>query len=136
MVKSLLKLNAVDVMTPLIGWMTASSLRKLSSKFPPMAVMGDSGSGKTAMVMAVMRIMYGWQGPERNLTETTPYAVIMQSGGINGLVVWWDEYRKGGRHDTFRRVSQLIRDSWTGSVSQRGGMGDDPSKVEDASTRG
>ena len=126
----LLRLNAQDVVTPLVAWMMGVPVRKLVREFPPMAVLGDSGSGKTAMVMAVMRYMWGYQGAEQNLTETTPYAVITQSGGINGLPVHWDEYRRGGRRDTFRRVGQLIRDSWTASVSQRGGMGEDLSKIE------
>lgn len=129
-VKALLRLNAQDVMTPLVAWMTAVPLRKLVREFPPMAVLGDTGSGKTLMTKAVMQYFWGFQGSEQNLTETTPYAVITQSGGINGLPVWWDEFRRGGRQDTFRRVGQLIRDSWTASVSQRGGMGDDLSKIE------
>ncbi len=129
-VRGLLTLNAPDVMTPLIAWMTAAPLRKLLPEFPPMAVLGDSGSGKTVMLLAVMRLMYGWRGPEQNLTRTTPHGVIMQSSSTNGLPVWWDEYRRGGRQDTFRVMSQLIRDSWTGSVSQRGGLGDNLSKIE------
>lgn len=129
-IKALLTLNASDVMTPLIAWLTAAPLRKLLSEFPPMAILGDSGSGKTVMTMAVMRLVYGWRGPEQNLTRTTPHGVIMQSSSTNGLPVWWDEYRRGGRQDTFRAMSQLIRDSWTGSVSQRGGLGDNFSKIE------
>ena len=130
-VRALLKLNAVDVMTPFLGWLTASFLRKLVPEFPPMGIFGDSGSGKTAMTHAVMRLFCGWQGPEQNLTRTTAHAVVMQSSGINGLPVWWDEYRKGARQDTFRVMSQLIRDSWTGSVSQRGGMNEgNLSKIE------
>ena len=126
----LLTLNAKDAVTPLIAWMVASPLRKLIPEFPPMAVLGDSGSGKTVMTMAVMRYMWGYQGAENNLSNTTPYAVRIESSGVNGLPVWWDEYRKGARRDTFAAMGQVIRDSWTGSVSRRGGMGDDLSRVE------
>jgi len=129
-VKALLRLNAQDVMTPLVGWMTGVTLRKLLHESPPMAVLGDSGSGKTTMVMAVMQYFWGYQGAENNLSNTTPYAVRVESAGINGLPVWWDEYRRGARHDTFQAMGQIIRDSWTASVSRRGGMGEDLSKVE------
>lgn len=127
---ALLKLNAIDVMTPLVGWMTSSILRKLVREFPPMAVLGDSGSGKTAMTHLVMQFFFGYQGSENNITSTTPYSVTAESAGSNGMVIWWDEYRRGGRRDTFRMIGQVIRDSWTASVSRRGGMGEDLSKVE------
>ncbi len=126
----LLGLNAQDVVTPLVAWMVASTLRKLVPEFPPMAVLGDSGSGKTAMTMVVMRYMWGFQGAENNLSNTTPYAVRAESAGINGLMIWWDEFRRGARRDTFAAMGQVIRDSWTASVSRRGGMGEDLSKVE------
>ena len=126
----LLRLNAQDVITPLVAWMVASPLRKLVREFPPMAVLGDSGAGKTAMTMAVMQYFWGYQGAENNLSNTTPYAVRVESAGVNGLPVWWDEFRRGARPDTFAAMGQIIRDSWTGSVSRRGGMGEDLSKVE------
>lgn len=130
LVGALLQVNHPRITTPLISWLAIAPLRKLFAEFPPMAVLGDSGSGKTAMTGAMVQAFYGWQGAERNLTNTTPYAVKAESAGVNGLPVWWDEYRRGARADTFATVGQVIRDSWTGSVSSRGGMGEDLSRVE------
>lgn len=128
--KSLLKLNIPGVTTPLIAWMMAAPLRSLVREFPPLAVLGGSGSGKTSLTLAVMKLLWGWQGAEQNLTNTTPYAAKQAFAASNGLPMWFDEYRRGARKDTFVAVGQVIRDAWTGSVSTRGGVGDDLSRIE------
>lgn len=129
-IRALHKLNDPGVTTPLIAWMAVAPLRAMAREFPPMAVLGGSGSGKTSMTLAVMKLFWGWQGAEQNLTNTTPYAVKQASAAANGLPMWWDEYRHGARRDTFAAVGQVIRDSWTMGVSTRGGVGEDLSRIE------
>lgn len=128
--KSLMKMHERGIMTPIIAWMTAAPLRSLVREFPPLAVLGGSGSGKTSLTLAVMKEFWGWQGSEQNLTNTTPYAAKQASAASNGLPMWFDEYRRGARKDTFTAMGQIIRDSWTGGVSTRGGVGDDLSRIE------
>ena len=128
--RQLLMLNHARVTTPMLAWMVAAPLRSLVREFPPLAVLGESDSGKTTMTLLVMKLLWGWQGAEQNLTNTTPYAIKQASAASNGLPMWWDEYRRGARRDAFEAMGQVLRDSWTGSVSSRGGVGDDLSRIE------
>ena len=130
MISNLLSLNHQAVMTPIVAWMMAAPLRSLVGQFPPLAVLGASGSGKTSLLLLLMRLFWGWRGAEQNLTSTTRYAVGQASAATNALPMWWDEYRSGAGRQALDAVGQLLRDSWTASVSARGGMGENLSQIQ------
>lgn len=126
--EALMRLGDRNVITPVLGWMTAALVRPEWDVFPPLAVVGSSGTGKTTLLAAVLSA-FGFGGGEHNLTSTTPYGASMLVAGSCGVPIWFDEYRPGARKDTLETVNQILRDAWSGSSSLRGGMGRNWSEV-------
>ena len=117
-----LSLHQPGVVSPIVAWLAVAPLRSLFTVFPPLAVVGGSGAGKTTLVSELLKL-FGWSGQEHNLTSSTPYGVTVLAGAANGVPVWFDEYRlRGCRADTKETVEQVLRDAWTGSASTRGGV--------------
>lgn len=118
---SALSLHQPPIVSPMVAWMSVAPLRSLFNVFPPLAVVGGSGAGKTTLVAELLRL-FGWSGEEHNLTSSTPYGVTVMAGATNGIPTWFDEYRRGCRPDTKETFEQVLRDAWTGSASIRGGI--------------
>lgn len=128
MARDLLSLHSRDVISPIIAWVCSAVMRSQFRVFPPLAVVGGSGVGKTTLVDAILTA-FGFGGGEQNLSSTTRYGIGTLVSGSCGVPVWLDEYRPGARKDTLEAVQQILRDAWTGSVSLRGGMGNNWSEV-------
>jgi hypothetical protein len=128
MLGHLVRMNRRDVMTPIMGWLVAALMRPDFAVFPPLAVVGTSGGGKTSILQAVLGA-FGFGGGEHNLTGTTGYGCSMLVAGSCGVPVWFDEYNPGAKKDALVAVEQILRDAWTGSSSLRGGVGQNYSNV-------
>lgn len=126
---NMLRLNAPEAISPIIGWLFAAPLRSLVKEFPTLAVLGGSGSGKTSLVQELLSALFGVSS-ENNLSRgSTPYGLSQWASGTNALPVWFDEYRNQAMQANLDMVDQLIRDAWTASTSSRGGVGEDKAKV-------
>jgi hypothetical protein len=122
------RLHDSKVITPILGWFAAAPLRSTMKNFPPLAVMGGSGNGKSTLVE---KIMAAFGLPDSlNLFGTTRYGVLAYGASTNAFPVWFDEYRNGMRADTRAAIDQLLRDAWDGSSSPRGGMTENVSQVK------
>lgn len=118
---SVLALHRPEIISPIVAWAAAAPIRSLCYVFPPLAVVGGAGTGKTTLISEVLRV-FGWNGHEHNLTSTTPHGVAVTVASTNGVPVWFDEYRRGTRHDTREAFNQALRDAWTASEAVRGGL--------------
>ena len=127
-INAMMELSDPAIINVMLGWMAAAPGRTLFDEFPPLGVFGGSGSGKTTVLKELMRTLWGFP-EEMNLSDTTPYAVRQWVAGTNAIPVWFDEYRKGGKHETLLAMKQILRDAWTASSSSRGGIGDNMSRV-------
>lgn len=130
-VAGLMGLNESGVMTVIMAWMCAAVGRSLMREFPPLGVFGGSGTGKTTVMMEVMKTMWGLL-EEHNLTSTTPHGVRVWAASTNGIPVWFDEYRRGARKDTMEVMEQILRDAYTASSSSRGGFGDNKQDLHES----
>lgn len=117
----LTRLHAPDVVTPIIGWCAAATLRATLPNFPVLAVVGGSGWGKTTLVGEVLKT-FGFATAPMTITSTTPHAVSALCAATNSIPVWFDEYRFGARVDAKEKLDQKIRDAWDGAASMKGGM--------------
>ena len=126
--RALARLHSPDVMTPILGWMAAAPLRSLFKMFPPLAVMGGAGWGKSTIVRTVME-SFGYGTDALGLNGTTPYTIFSLASSTNALPVWFEEYRLGVRQDAKDAVNQLLRDAWEAGASVRGGTTENLSQV-------
>lgn len=127
--KLLAELHASDVVRPIVGWTAAAPLRSLCQQFPPLAVVGGSGWGKTTLVAEVLRCFGFWTKTPVTLTATTPHGVASFAQATNATPVWFDEYRHGARVDTRLALDQVLRDAWDGSAAIKGGLSDNRQKI-------
>ena len=132
-VERLLAIHKPEVMHPILAWLAIAPLRSRYKQFPQLFVSGASGSGKTTILENSLRIMSNVTNYYA-LTSTTPYAVAMKVGSTNCLPVWFDEYRPGGRRSAIETLDQLARDAYTKTVSPRGGMHEDKTKLANLET--
>jgi hypothetical protein len=121
-------LHLAEVMTPLLGWMAACPLRSMHRMFPPLAVMGGAGWGKSTIIRTVMD-SFGYGTEAIGLNGTTPYAIYSAVSSTNALPVWVDEYRLGVRRDAKDAINQALRDAWESGYTLRGGTTENLSKV-------
>ena len=126
--EALSTLHQADVMTPILGWMAAAPMRSLHRMFPPLAVMGGAGWGKSTIIRVVMDSL-GYGADAVGLNGTTPYAIWSKVSSTNALPVWYDEYRLGVRQDAKDALKQARRDCWEASSSERGGTTENLSRV-------
>lgn len=117
---ALRNLHTPAVMDPILAWFGLAPLRSMFREFPLLMVSGAAGTGKTTIVETLLRVL----SPgivTTNLTATTPYAIDSFVASTNGVPVWFDEYRPGGRKDTIERLNQILRDAYTRQPSYKGG---------------
>ena len=110
-----------EVITPMVAWLVAALNRPLFETFPILFISGTSGTGKTSLIEAVLPAITG-SLIETNLTSTTPHAMAAFFGSSTSFPVWFDEYRPGMKRDTKMLFDQLLRDSYNGKRSSKGGQ--------------
>lgn len=110
-----------SVTTPFLGWLAASFLRPLFDTFPILFVSGTSGAGKTTLSELLVPAMTGGL-IETNLTSTTPHALAAFFSSSSSYPVWFDEYRPGMKKETKQLFDQMLRDSYNGKRSSKGGQ--------------
>ena len=126
------QLNTPSVMSVILGWLCATLLRGKRAPAPPLFVSGESGSGKTSMIAALLGA-FGFK-TEMALTTTTPYGVDCMVNSCIGFPVWFDEFRGGAREDSLTRLRQLLRDAYFGQPSIKGGMTANVSELTEITT--
>ncbi len=122
----LLAMNEPMVTTTVAGWLTAALQRKGLRSFPILLVSGLPGSGKSETLLKFMQLLHGFTESAPTL-ESTMHAIRQFQGSSNAFAMWWDEYRQGTRGYEF--IDQVIRDTWDGTTSHRGGMGEKVSDI-------
>jgi len=122
-----------DITGPFLAWLATAPIRPLFSQYPILSISGGSGTGKTTLTETLLA---GFSGSDitTNLTSTTPYAVTAFFASANAIPVWFDEYRPGAREDAKNQLDQLLRDSYTGQPSYKGGMTDNKAEVTEIPT--
>lgn len=118
-----------SVIDPILAWLAIAPLRSLINPFPSLAVLGGSGTGKTTLLETVLRAFTGSEIAV-NLASTTRFAINAFVASTNSLPVWFDEYRPGAAADAIKSLDQIIRDSYNGHGSVKGGMGDHWAQVK------
>lgn len=128
--KLLADLHSPGIMTPILGWMAVAPLRSLCAEFPVLAVLGGAGYGKTTLIRSVLQALGFRMTEPMNLTSSTEYGISSYCASTNALPVWIDEWRANtGRDDARRTFAQIIRDSWNGASSIKGGGGPNRMKL-------
>jgi hypothetical protein len=122
-IRAMRALHNPSVMDPIMSWLALAPLRSLINPFPALAVLGGSGSGKTTLLETVLRAFTGSE-IGINLASTTRFAIQAMVASTNSFPVWFDEYRPGAAQDAITALDQIIRDSYNGHGSIKGGMGD------------
>lgn len=117
---TMLRLHEPSVISPILAWMAAAPLRSMCKFFPPLAVVGGAGYGKSVLVEEILKT-FGW-ATGSSLTDTTPYAVYALVGASNGVPIWFDEYRPGARADAKEALDQALRAAWDGGSAVKGGL--------------
>jgi hypothetical protein len=121
-IRHMVRLHRPDVMTPVLGWMAAAPLRSLCRHFPPLALTGAAGNGKTTITGAALQTFGFWVKTPMTIAGTTPHGVTGFCASTNAFPVWFDEYRaNSARPETKMAVDQVLRDSWDGGRSIKGG---------------
>ena len=110
----------------LIGWTTASFFtqlfRKVYSQFPLLHIAGPAGTGKTQMMMALMRMFYKEQAPQMFSAGSTIFSLHTAMGSSASIPVVLDEYKPHTMHP--QKVEDLrsaFRSSYNGQAVARGG---------------
>lgn len=122
-----------EVTDPILCWLAAAPLRSRLDRFPLLAVMGGSGTGKTTLLE---HMVYGFSGSHMmsTLTGTTRFGLLAAMGSTNGFPIWFDEYRPGARNTTIQEFNQLARDLYAGQGSKKSAGGDNWNEVREYAT--
>lgn len=124
------ELHRADVVTPILGWVAAAPLRSLVAKFPVLGVTGGSGYGKTTILEVILSAFGFWTVQPTTLTGATPHGLQSYVGSTNCIPIWIDEYRPGARIEAKFALDQIIRDSWDGSATIKGGLHENRMKIQ------
>jgi hypothetical protein len=133
---NLAALHVPEVMTPILGWMAACPLRSLVpplAGFPPLAVVGSAGLGKSTIVGLTMQCFGYYTGAPPVLKGSTPHAIRSAGAASNGIPIWWDEFRTGMGQETREAIDQQIRNVWNIGNVEKGGYGDNRSAIHSVS---
>jgi hypothetical protein len=125
----LARLHDPKVITPILGWIAAAPLRSIVTKFPVLGITGGSGFGKTTLLETVLGAFGFWTTTPTTLTGATAHGIQSYAGSTNSFPIWIDEYRPGARIDAKLALDQIIRDSWDGSSTIKGGMSENRMKI-------
>jgi DNA primase len=122
----LLKLNAPDVIVPIIGWFFATPfkprLNKLLGHFPILMVWGTAGSGKTSIVKDIFWPLLGVSVRTEPYSCTeTEFALMRQFAATDSVPLFLDEFkpRDMGKNKV-DRLLRLLRRVYGGETEERG----------------
>lgn len=121
LVRRMIEFYAPEISTPILAWLAASFVRPLFKQFPVLYISGTSGCGKTTLIEHMLPMVTG-SLIETNLTNTTPHAMAGFFGCSTSFPIWFDEYRPGMRLETKQMFDQMLRDSYNGKRSSKGGQ--------------
>jgi hypothetical protein len=100
------------------------------AKFPVLGVTGGSGYGKTTLLEVMLSSFGFWTTQPTTLTGATPHGLQSYVGATNTIPIWIDEYRPGARLEAKLALDQIIRDSWDGSATIKGGLHENRMKIQ------
>jgi hypothetical protein len=111
-----------------LGWLGACWLKPLHHKygtnFPLLQVFGESGAGKTAMILLLLRMFYLKTEPKAtNASQGTSYGRRMMLTSSSTIPYFMDEFKpKQMSQDLVREIRTLIHEMYTPSMqAPRGG---------------
>jgi hypothetical protein len=106
--KLLPKLNAPEIIWPLIGWFMATPLKplieKLGYRFPILNVFGTRGSGKTTVILRVFHPLLGYMDERSYDAKTTRFVTLVLLGSTYSVPVAFSEFRVASVGDFVRYV--------------------------------
>lgn len=112
----------------LVGWTVASFFtqlfRKAYSQFPLMHIAGPAGTGKTQMMLALMRMFYKEESPQTFAANSTIFSLHTAIGSSASIPVILDEYKPSTMHP--QKVEDLrstFRSNYNGQPVTKGGGG-------------
>jgi DNA primase len=122
----LLRLNAPEVIVPIIGWFFATPfkprLNKLLGHFPILMVWGTAGSGKTSLVKDIFWPLLGVSVRTEPYSCTeTEFALMRQFASTDSVPLFLDEFkpRDMGKNKV-DRLLRLLRRVYGGETEERG----------------
>jgi hypothetical protein len=111
-----------------LGWMSACWLKVLHHKygtnFPLLQIFGESGAGKTAMILLLLRMFYLKSEPKAtNASQGTSYGRRMMLTSSSTIPYFMDEFKpKQMSQDLVREIRTLLHEMYTPSMqAPRGG---------------
>jgi hypothetical protein len=122
----LLKLNAHEVILPMLGWFFATPfkprLHKLLGHFPILMVWGTQGSGKTSLVKEILWPLFGVaRRTEPYSCTETEFALIRQFACTDSVPVFLDEFKPRDMGKVkVDKLLRLFRRVYGGETEERG----------------
>ena len=123
--RELLRVNAPEVMLPIIGWFFAAPLKPRIharlGRFPILIVWGTQGSGKSSLIMDVMWPLFGIVSSDPYSATETEFALLKLLSATNSVPVFIDEYKPSDMPRKRRnQLHRYMRRLYTGEVEERG----------------
>ncbi|WP_135534472.1 PriCT-2 domain-containing protein [Halostella pelagica] len=123
MIELIAQSRAPARITAILGWWYSAPHRPrifdVSRTFNPLAVIGRSGSGKTA-TLAALNQMWGMD-TEPQSVSATKHAVLTGFAASRGVPVWFDEYRpEKTANYAIDRFHDYYKKSATGGILPKG----------------
>jgi hypothetical protein len=84
----------------------------------------------TTLLEVILSSFGFWTSQPTTLTGATPHGLQSYVGATNSIPIWIDEYRPGARIEAKLALDQIIRDSWDGSATIKGGMHENRMKIQ------
>jgi len=113
--RSLLDLNTMAVMVPILGWTFSIPfkpwLMKRLGHYPLLMLYGTRGSGKTQLVQRAILPLFGYSSkePQIHFCDTTRYVLVSYGASTTTVPLFFDEYRPNAMPGT--KLRQLW-DHW------------------------
>ena len=124
---TLLEINTLEVMLPIIGWFFIAPLRPLiferHRNFPNLCVYGTQGSGKTSLIVKVMWPLIGISSSVPFSCTETEFALTRLLSDTNSIPIFLDEYKPADMPKRrLNAIHRFLRRLYTGEAEQRGRM--------------
>jgi hypothetical protein len=119
----MLALNDPATITPILSWLAMTAFRSLFDQFPTLAILAQTGAGKTTMIELLLDVWWG-QGRVQNIGSTTSFVDSVELTRSNLFPLPLDEYRGGATTKLRYRLletDELIRVSYRRSGALKRG---------------
>lgn len=97
-IDTVLQINDLGVIAPIIGWSIASLLKSrlfdLDYRFPFLNIFGTQGSGKTSTIQQVVQGLTGYSRYNSVDCNTTMFSLLMIFSSTSDVPVYLSEYRR------------------------------------------